>query len=98
MHRAFRVEDVLKSFIERMAPEPVPTWRMYNKSARQDLLAMALVSKAFSTFALDALWAYIYSLWPLIKLLPNDSYEAPSGANVVSRTLLIEALCLSSFL
>jgi hypothetical protein len=97
MHRALLVEDIFKSLVEQMTPEPKIFWHIYNESARQDLLAIALVSKAFSTFALDALWAYLDSLWPLIKLLPNDSYEAPSGANIVSRALLSKVFCRSGF-
>jgi hypothetical protein len=80
-----------------MIPDASPAWRAFNRSARKDLLVLALVSKTLSGFALDALWTYLDSLRPLIKLLPTDSYETTTGANVVSRASLVEALYRSGF-
>jgi hypothetical protein len=90
MHRAFLVDEICESFIKQIAP----VCEKRNPSERRDLPALSLTSKALSTFALGVLWAYLDTLWPLIKLLPSESYETPCGANVVIIMPFFEASLL----
>lgn len=63
---------------------------------RRLLVSIACVSRTLSAFALDALWATLDDLRPLVRLLPEDSCKyGRDRANIVSSRSLFSALVVS---
>jgi hypothetical protein len=76
MHRCLQISEILDDIVEKIF-QPIYDckWHCPRPRGRRDLrdvLAVALVSKAFCEPALDALWTFQHSLLFLVKTFPPD--------------------------
>jgi hypothetical protein len=76
MHRGLQIPEIVRSIVNMLA-------RNEAISGRQDLLALATVSKIFSEPALELLWAAQDSLLILIKTLPQDLWNDSGEGKVL---------------
>jgi hypothetical protein len=93
MHRCFQIPELLYNILENVSnskPEDPPYWTGLGCQNIRDLLAVALVSKAFCEAALDALWSFQDSLPVLIKTFPRDLWtEDRNSKTIVSSTYIL---------
>jgi hypothetical protein len=88
MHRCLQISEIVYNIVDMLDCNGFKT-----TPGRNDLLALATVSKMFTEPALDWLWAGQDSLLTLIKTLPRDLWEQ-SGKGKVLVGLLF---CVSNF-
>jgi hypothetical protein len=73
MHRCLQIPELLHNILESFSTPRIESWRFpHFRNLLRDLLAIALVSKAFCEPALDVLWSFQGSLPVLIKTFPRD--------------------------
>lgn len=64
------IYELCQLLVEKIADWPSP-----GMARGATLVSLACVSKLFSHLALDELWRALYSLYPMLFLLPPDSYS-----------------------
>ncbi|KAG2131587.1 uncharacterized protein EDB93DRAFT_1108057 [Suillus bovinus] len=78
MHHALKVNDIVYEILQ------------YVKHSKSDLRSMAMTCSTFSSPALDMLWCQQDNLIPLVKCLPQDTWNVcDNGAIIFSREPLL---------
>ncbi|KAG2140955.1 uncharacterized protein EDB93DRAFT_1105867 [Suillus bovinus] len=78
MHHALKVDDIVYEILQ------------YVKLSKSDLHSMAMTCSTFSSPALDMLWCQQDSLIPLVKCLPQDTWNVRyDGTIIFSREPLL---------
>lgn len=62
MHRCLQIQEILHVIIRNL------------EGSSSDLIAAALVCRAFYEHAMDHVWKDLRGLGPLIRCLPDDAY------------------------
>jgi hypothetical protein len=72
-HFALSIDEVLDEILKRLTyhDKSIIVMSLQTRLVRRDLLAAALCCKAWKDKCLDHLWGRIYSLTPLLTLLPG---------------------------
>lgn len=68
-YRLFYIPEMQLSLVRTILESPSDT------GGKKTLLALATVSRLFCDSALDGIWEKIFSLRPIIKLLPESAYK-----------------------
>ncbi|KAF5329585.1 hypothetical protein D9619_009429 [Psilocybe cf. subviscida] len=91
MHNAFQTDDVVREVFLHLRP-PLDAPHRPSRHDRQTLYRAALVSRRFSSHAVDALWRAMYDFRPLLKLIPGIEYNTEIGVRI------LRPLCSEDFL
>ncbi|KAI9567216.1 hypothetical protein HD554DRAFT_1008723 [Boletus coccyginus] len=90
MHRALYLEEILCnifSYIPFCSHLPFPIPLQEHFLSQKDFLSLARTCRAFKEPALDILWVRLEDLSPLVRCLPEDSWENSKGVYSLNRRL-----------
>ena len=74
MHRCLQVTELVAHILAALGPDPMVVGTVDTMQRRANA-AMARTCKTLYEPAMDALWSLLVSLDPLIKCLPQDTWE-----------------------